>query len=114
MNDASDTLAALSPAARDAHAHWSARRDSASLDIAVRELIEHHRPTRARAASGPVSLSADSRLVADLGYDSLLLAELALLVEDLFGVEITTADLRGIVTVADLEGHLHARLSAPA
>ncbi len=112
MNDATDTLASLSPSARDAHAHWAARRDPASLDIAVNELLEHHRPTRARAGAAPAPLTAGSRLVADLGYDSLLLAELALLVEDLFEVEISTADLRGITTVADLHAHLHARLAA--
>lgn len=112
MNDASDTLASLSPAARDAHSRWASRRAPADLDAALHELIEHHRPTRPRGGAAPTALSPASRLVADLGYDSLLLAELALLVEDLFEVELGTADLRGIVTVADLRSHLHLRLHA--
>ncbi len=112
MSHSPDTLSSLSPSARDAHAHWSARRDAAALDLALCALLEHHRPNRVPAGQAPDSLSGESRLGADLGYDSLLLAELALLVEDLFGVELSTTDLRGISTVNDLRTHLHTRLAA--
>jgi acyl carrier protein len=112
MKDGFDTLSSLDPPARDAHALWCERRDSAALDLALFALLEHHRPTLPRSTTEAGLVAGDSRFIADLGYDSLLLAELALLVEDLFDVQLTTADLRGIVTVADLRAHLHSRLSA--
>lgn len=55
-----------------------------------------------------------SRLVADLGADSLDLAELVLALEDELGVRLGIEALPGIVTVGDAARHVEALLAARA
>lgn len=50
-----------------------------------------------------LSLPPETRLREDLEADSLALAELVFLVENLFGVAISEVDLRGVETLGDLE-----------
>jgi acyl carrier protein len=107
-------LASFPPAVREAHARWLDRHDLAALDAVVLAIVAFHRPRRdPAAASEPLPDSA--RLVADLGYDSLALAEIVFFVEDLYRVTISNEDLRTILTVADLRAYVRARIpAAPA
>jgi acyl carrier protein len=49
-----------------------------------------------------VAISVDSRLVEDIGIDSLGAYELIMEAEDLFHIEITDSQVEGIKTIADL------------
>ena len=67
----------------------------------------------------PADASGDTKLVADLGIDSLAMVEMTFLLQDLWGVTFTDDELRAIMTLDDLNrailekasalGTLHAR-----
>jgi acyl carrier protein len=107
----SDPLAAFSPSVREAHARWLAARDLDALDVVVLAIVAFHRGRR--AIFDPAAPLPDSaRLIADLGYDSLALAEVVFFVEDLYRVTISNHDLHGIRTVADLRAYVRAKVSS--
>ena len=54
----------------------------------------------------PDEITADSRLEADLGINSLELAELALRCDEEFGVDIDENDIHRLITVGDVAAYL--------
>lgn len=106
-----DPLATFPPAVREAHARWLGQHDPAALDTVVLAIVAYHRPNRSRLAN-PDDLPENAQLIADLGYDSLALAEIVFFVEDLFKVSISNEDLKNILTVADLRAYVRAKVSA--
>ena len=54
----------------------------------------------------PEEITESSELVTDLGINSLELADLVLLCEERFDVEITEDDVRAFVTVGDVVSYL--------
>lgn len=112
MNSA-DPLASFPPSVRDAQARWLATRDLAALDSVVLAVVAYHRPGRAQPPPGEADRLPDSAsLVADLGYDSLALAEIVFFFEDLYRVTISNEDLKTIATVADLRSFVRAKVAA--
>lgn len=64
----------------------------------VREVISDMAP------AGPVGLTSDSKLIADLGFDSLGLVELIVVLEDTLSLSpLDEGVLAGIASVGDLE-----------
>lgn len=55
------------------------------------------------------SISADSKLEADLGINSLELAELAFRLEDEFSIEIKDEDIPTLITVGDVANYIEER-----
>ena len=55
------------------------------------------------------SISADSKLEADLGINSLELAELAFRLEEEFGIEIKDEDIPTLSTVGDVANYIEDR-----
>lgn len=55
------------------------------------------------------SISADSKLEADLGINSLELAELAFRLEEEFGIEIKDEDIPTLITVGDVANYIEDR-----
>ena len=55
------------------------------------------------------SISADSKLEADLGINSLELAELAFRLEDEFSIEIKDEDIPTLITVGDVANYIEDR-----
>jgi len=94
-------LASFSAAVRDAHARWLVDRGPADLAAVVIAIVAYHRPDRARLEK-PDDMPEDARLIEDLGFDSLALAEIVFFIEDLYKVSISNDDIRRIATVADL------------
>lgn len=105
-----DPLATFPTAVRDAHARWLDQHDPAALDTVVLAIVAYHRPNRAQLAT-PDELPESARLIADLGYDSLALAEIVFFVEDLFKVTISNEDLKNILTVSDLRAYVRAKVA---
>ena len=54
-------------------------------------------------------IHADSRLEADLGINSLELAELALRCDEEFGVEIEDEDIHRLITVGDVANYIEEK-----
>ena len=66
-------------------------------------LVRAHAPAATSAGLASEVLDATLELRSDLGFDLIALAELALAIEDAFGIEIEMADLAGCGTVKDLQ-----------
>jgi acyl carrier protein len=81
-------------------------------EAAIREQIEEIVLKMAPAGGG--TLSPDTRLVEDLGYYSLRLFELSMVVEARFGVELPPEDTMVVSTVADLRALITRLLQARA
>jgi acyl carrier protein len=108
----SSALSSFPPAVREAQARWLEHRDPAALDAVVLAVVAFHRPRREGSPAGEAALPDSARLIDDLGYDSLALAEVVFFVEDLYQVTISNEDLKAIATVADLRAYVRARISA--
>lgn len=67
-------------------------------------LLHAHAPA---ATSDALALDADLR--SELGFDLIALAELAIAIEDAFGIEVAMTDLDECRTVGDLEALVAAR-----
>jgi acyl carrier protein len=93
-------FAANPPDALDAALQLQAARDPAAFRKLLLALLEQFLPrARRRSLAG---LPESTRLVGDLGIDSLSLAELAFKLDELFGVRVETRELAGIQTVGEL------------
>lgn len=57
----------------------------------------------------PDEITADSRLEADLGINSLELAELALRCDEEFGVDIDEEDIHRLITVGDVANYIEEK-----
>lgn len=57
------------------------------------------------------SLNHSMRLIEDLGYDSLAVAEVVFFIEDLFQVQIESNDLKTVKTVGDLREFVSEKLT---
>ena len=55
------------------------------------------------------SIQADSKLEADLGINSLELAELAFRLEEEFGIEIKDEDIPTLITVGDVANYIEEK-----
>ena len=105
----SDPLSNFPPPVREAQARWLAAHDLAALDTVVLAIVAFHRAKRT-APSVADELPAHARLVEDLGYDSLAMAEVVFFIEDLYQIVIPNQDLHDLHTVADLRAYIRARI----
>jgi acyl carrier protein len=104
-------LSSFPPSIKEAHATWVTKHDQAALDRVIMAIVAYHRPGRDQAGhSDPMPDNA--RLMADLGLDSLALAEIIFFVEDLYTVAISNEDLKSIETVADLRAFVRAKVAS--
>ena len=81
----------------------------ADLEHALSALVLAHAPAATSAGLAVGTLDPGTDLRSGLGFDLIALAELALALEDAFGIEVTMADLDGCRTVRDLEELVAAR-----
>ena len=106
----SDPLASFPTHVKDAHHRWLSAHDVAALDTVVLAVVAYHRPNRSQIEN-PDHLPDSHQLIADLGYDSLALAEVVFFIEDLYRVSISNEDLLGLCTVADLRGYVRTKIT---
>ena len=90
-------------------------RDAAALQVVVFAAIRDFMP-RSSAHSRTETLRAEQRLIEDLGFDSLAVAETVFFFEDLFRVTIKNEELVALRTVGELCDFVARRLreQAPA
>jgi len=82
---------------------------SAAHEVVLAALFDYLPEGPPRERETPIT--DDQRLVEDLGYDSLAIAEIVFFLEDLFGVIIQTADLKNLQTVGDLRTYVDGKLA---
>lgn len=92
-------LSRLPAAVLDAYQRYRADGDAAAVEEVVVAAVIDYRP----GAKGEAQAVTDqTRLLQDLGYDSVAVAELVFFLEDLFDLTITTDDIMGVSTIDDL------------
>ncbi|MBI5689790.1 MAG: acyl carrier protein [Verrucomicrobia bacterium] len=102
------TLRGFPAATIAACAEFEATGDRAALDRAVLALVEHHlSPPPPRPLS---TYPGSTKLVAELGLDSITMVELVFLFEDLFGAKLPQDKLVAVVTIDDLRALVQAQL----
>lgn len=69
-------------------------------------------PTGQAPRLDPADAPGDTKLVADLGIDSLAMVEMTFLLQDLWGVTFTDDELRAIMTLDDLNRAILEKASA--
>jgi acyl carrier protein len=105
--DPSAKLEHFSPEIRDAYARFRATGDLAALQIVVLAAVRDHMP---KPTGQP--MTDDLRLMEDLGYDSLAVAETVFFIEDLFQVRVETAEIMEIKTVGALREFVAKKIGA--
>ena len=94
---------------RDAYARFQNSGGPSDVDIVVLAVVRDFIPKHvAPPASQP--LADDAKLMADLGFDSLAIAETVFFLEDLFAVKISNAEIMQVSTVAELRAFVRAKL----
>lgn len=66
-------------------------------------LVRAHAPAATSAGLASEMLEVDLELRSDLGFDLIALAELAIAIEDAFGIAVDLTDLDACRTVRDLQ-----------
>ncbi len=111
-NESPPQLARFPQEVRDAYRRFRGEHDRAAAQKVVLAALLDYLPEESPHGSDQ-PLADEQRLIEDLGYDSLAIAEIVFFLEDLFGVVIKTADLKIVRTVGDLRSFVDEKLAAP-
>lgn len=91
----------LPDAARDPYQRFTTSGDPAALAGVILAILEDFRPHRDGAPLA--TLPGDTRLVEDLGFDSLTITEIVFFIEDLFGIGISNQEIVLVRSLDDLQ-----------
>jgi acyl carrier protein len=104
----SPALARFPAEVLEAFQRFRATGDAAAVESVVIAAVVDYRP----AGSPPAHAVSDgTRLVEDLGYDSVAVAELVFFLEDLFEMTITNEDILAVSTIGDLRACVIRKLA---
>ena len=87
--------------------------DFSDVSVVVLAVVYDFLPAQSPALNGGgtfEALTEDKRLIDDLEFDSLAIAELVFFLEDLLGVAVSNSDLREIHTIGDLKSFIDRKL----
>jgi acyl carrier protein len=105
------TLRRCNPAALEAALRFQQTRSPADVEPVIHGLIAREMPDDA-----PVDLATvtgTTRLIEDLGLDSLGLMEIVMAAEEVFGITIENHELRSITTLEELNHFVATKLAEP-
>ena len=107
-----DRIKHLPAEARAAFQRFQTLGDPAGLDMVICAILADFMPRRPTVtlAERPGS----TRLIDDLGFDSLAITEVVFFVEDLFGIGITNAEIIQVRTLDDLRGFIRRKVAMRA
>jgi acyl carrier protein len=96
---------------RESYARFAATRDPAAADEVVLAIVRDHVPGK-KQASTPGILTDAMSLTADLGIDSVSIADAVFMLEDVFSVSIAAKELVRLRTVGDLRAFIRTKLAS--
>lgn len=95
-----DKLRHLPEPAVAAFRRFQAEGDASGLDVVIFAILEDYIP---RKPEKPLAdLPPETRLIDDLGFDSLAITELVFCMEELFGISISNEEILGVRTLDEL------------
>ncbi|MDI1250483.1 MAG: acyl carrier protein [Lacunisphaera sp.] len=107
-----ESIRHLPAAARAAFHQFQAAGDPATLDPVIFAILADFIP---RASAVPLAeLPGSTRLIDDLGFDSLAITEVVFFTEDLFGISISNEEIIQVRSLDDLRGFIRRKVAAPA
>jgi acyl carrier protein len=99
----------LSPKVRAEFERFQASGDPAALDPVLFAILSDFIP---KPPARPLAeLPGDTRLIDDLGYDSLAITEVVFFTEDLFRISISNEEIVQVRTLDDLRGFIHRKVA---
>ena len=96
---------------RERFAHFLATGDAAAADEVVIAIVRDHVPARKQGTT-PAVITDDMSLTADLGIDSVSIADAVFMLEEVFDVTIATKEIIRLSTVGDLRAFIRQKLAA--
>lgn len=96
--------------ARDAYERFRASGDPEALRLVVFAAVRDFMPKRNLSASN-IEIKDEMKLMEDLGYDSLAVAETVFFFEDLFKVRIENTELMSVRTIGELRNFVTKKLT---
>lgn len=94
---------------RAAFHKFDADGDVVALDAVIIAILEDYIP---RPSEKPLdSLRGDTRLMEDLGFDSLAITEVVFFTEDLLGINIANEEIMQVRTLDDLRGFVRRKVA---
>lgn len=108
--DKTDELLRHLPAeARAAFRRFQAEHDAAALDPVISAILEDYIP---RAPARPIAeCPPETKLIEDLGFDSLAITELVFFTEELFGITIANEEVLQVQTIGDLRAFVRRKVA---
>lgn len=107
-----DRLTHLPAEARAGFQRFQTDGDLASLDPVILAILEDFVPKQ--PATPFPQLPGTTRLIDDLGFDSLAITEVVFFTEDLFGITITNEEIIQVRTLDDLRNFIHRKVDRRA
>ncbi len=105
-----DAIRHLPPPIRAAFHKFESTGDVAALDPVILAILKDYIP---RQPDRPLAeMPGDTRLMEDLGFDSLAITEVVFFTEDLFAISITNEEIIRVRTLDDLRGFVRRKISA--
>ncbi len=101
---AQESFAGFPDGVKSAYLAFAETGDMAALDTVVFGILQFYLPKK--PAGQVASLPGSTRLIDDLGCDSLTMMDMVFLTEGLFDIKIDDAALPRILTLDDLRAHL--------
>ena len=109
---AQETLAGFPPRITAAYAAFSESGELASLDVVVLGVLQFYLAKKPKESLD--ALPGSTRLIEDLGCDSLTMMDTVFMVESLFDIKIDDSELARIATLDDLRDHLRQLVKGSA
>ena len=108
--DPEDKLRRLPPEALENFNKFRATGDQAALTKLIFAVLYDFLPQKSK--TGVTGWPDEARLIEDLGFDSLAIAETVFFFEDLFRISISNEEILQVRTVGELRGFVQKKLAA--
>lgn len=108
-----DPLAKFPEDVRQAYQRYLSTNDAEAVDIVVLAVVRDFIPKK-KPVDQEQSLSESARLMQDLGFDSLAIAETVFFLEDLFKVTISNQEIMQVSTIGELRAFVRHKLAGKA